>query len=167
MKARLAGCSGSFSTIGIPASPASRTSRMDRNLRQHPRALLHRELRPAARAEQFVALAAIGADEIAHVLDHAENRAVQLVEHRDRPRRVEQRHVLRRGDDHRAVERDLLRERELRIAGAGRQIDDQKILRAPQRVLEKWRTAPITIGPRQMTGDLSVRKKPIEISFTP
>jgi hypothetical protein len=30
-----------------------------------------------------------------------------------------------------------------------------------------WRTAPITIGPRQMNGDLSVRKKPIEMSFTP
>jgi hypothetical protein len=40
-------------------------------------------------------------------------------------------------DDDRAVERDLLGERELRLAGARRQVDDQKVLRAPQRVLEE------------------------------
>src|SRR5208337_2602470 len=33
--------------------------------------------------------------------------------------------------------------------------------------LRNWRTAPITIGPRQITGAFSPRKNPIEINFTP
>ena len=59
---------------------------------------------------------------------------MHLLEHRDAARHVEQRDVLRRGDDDRAVERDLLRERQLRVAGAGRQIDDQEIERRPSRM---------------------------------
>ena len=62
---------------------------------------------------------------------------MHLAKHLDRARRVEQRNVLRRRHDHTAVERNLLRERQLRVSGAGRQVDDEKILRTPQRVLEK------------------------------
>src|ERR1035437_5353398 len=59
----------------------------------------------AAVAEKFVALAAIRTDEIAHVLDHAENRTMHLPKHLDRARRVEQRNVLGRRQDDGAVQR--------------------------------------------------------------
>jgi hypothetical protein len=49
---------------------------------------------------------------------------MHLAKHLDRAGRVHQRNVLRRRHDHSAVEGDLLRERELRVAGAGRKIDD-------------------------------------------
>ena len=44
-------------------------------------------------------LAAIRADEIAHVLDDAEHRHVDALEHGDAAPRVDQREVLRRRDD--------------------------------------------------------------------
>ena len=59
----------------------------------------------AAAAEDLVLLAALGADEDAHVLDHAEDRDLHLAEHRDAAHDVEQRDLLRRGHDDRAVER--------------------------------------------------------------
>ena len=48
-----------------------------------------------------------------------------------------QRDVLRRGDDHRAGHRHLLRERELDVAGARRHVDDQVVEVAPVRLAEQ------------------------------
>ena len=56
----------------------------------------------AAMAEDLAALAAMRAEEIAHVLDDAEHRHVDLAEHVEALARVEQRDVLRRRDDDRA-----------------------------------------------------------------
>ena len=63
----------------------------------------------AAVAEDVGALAALGADEIAHVLDDAEHRHVDLAEHVEALAGVDQREVLRRGDDDGARQRHLLR----------------------------------------------------------
>ena len=60
-----------------------------------------------------------------------EHRHVHLAEQVDRPRRVDQRQVLRRRDDHRAVRPRLLDQRQLHVAGAGRQVDDQHLGIAP------------------------------------
>ena len=81
--------------------------------------------------------AAVGADEAAHVLDHAEGADVDLVEHRDRLARVEQAHLLGRGDDHRPGERDELAEAERRVARPGRQVDDQVVELAPLDVAQE------------------------------
>src|SRR5260370_28454562 len=110
---------------------------MDRNAREQLHSFLARHLLAAARAKYFVAFAAVGTDEITHVLDDTDKRAVYLAQHTHGPARIGHRDFLPRRDDHRAVDRNLLRQRELRIAGSGRQIDDQEILRAPQRILEK------------------------------
>ena len=88
-------------------------------------------LAAAAVAEDLFALAAVAADEVAHVLDDAEDRHVHLAEHRQALAGVDQRHVLRRRHDHRAGERHLLRQRQLRVAGAGREVDDHEIERRP------------------------------------
>ena len=94
-------------------------------------------LRPPSLRKISVRLAAVRADEVAHVLDDAEHRHVDLAEHRQPLAGVDQRHVLRRRDDHRAGERDALRQRQLRVAGARRQVDDQVVERAPFDVAEE------------------------------
>ena len=83
--------------------------------------------------EDVGASAAMRAEEKAHVLDDAEKRSVDLLEHRDRAARVDQREVLRRRDDDRAGQRDVLRHRQLGVAGARRHVDDQDVERAPGR----------------------------------
>ena len=76
-------------------------------------------------------------DEVAHVLDHAEDRRAELLEHPHRPHRVVQRHLLRRRDDDRAGQRQQLAERQRHVAGAGRQVDDQVIELRPLGVVEQ------------------------------
>ena len=85
----------------------------------------------AAVAEDLGAAAAVRADEVAHVLDDAEHRHVHLAEHVERLARVEQRDVLGRRHDHRAGERHTLRHGQLRVAGAGRQVDHEIVQLAP------------------------------------
>ena len=78
-----------------------------------------------------------------HVLDDAEDRHADLLEHLDALLGVEQRDVLRRGHDHRAGHRHALRQRELDVAGAGRQVDDQVVEVLPvglaQQLLQRLR----------------------------
>src|SRR5712671_8094346 len=62
----------------------------------------------AAMAEDLAAAAAMRAQEIAHVLDDAEHRHVDLAEHVEPLARIEQGDVLRGRDDDRAGERHLL-----------------------------------------------------------
>ena len=62
-----------------------------------------------------------------HVLHDAQDRHADLLEHLDALLGVEQRDVLRRGDDHRAGHRHALRQGQLDVAGAGRQVDDQVV----------------------------------------
>ena len=78
-----------------------------------------------------------------HVLDDAEDRHADLLEHLDALPGVDQGDVLRRRHDHRAGERHPLRERQLDVAGAGRQVDDQVVEVGPvglaQQLLERLR----------------------------
>ncbi|MNT31392.1 hypothetical protein D3C72_1672250 [compost metagenome] len=82
-------------------------------------------------AENIITSAGIGRDEIAHILDDAEQRHLHLAEHGDALARIDQRQILRRGDDDRAGKRHLLGDRELRIARAGRHVQHQHIQFAP------------------------------------
>ena len=75
--------------------------------------------------------AAMRTDEVAHILDHAEQRDFDLVEHRDAAPGVDQRQILRRRNDHRAGERHVLSHGQLRVAGARRHVDDQHVEFAP------------------------------------
>ena len=92
---------------------------------------------------------------------------VDLLEHGDAFAHHAQRGFLRRGDDHAAVQRHGLAERELGVAGARRQVHQQIIQFAPvHRVKNCWMVFMI-IGPRQMTGWSPSSRKPMLISFTP
>ena len=62
-----------------------------------------------------------------HVLHHAEHRDVHLAEHLHALLRVEQRQILRGGDDHRAGHRHLLRQGQLDVAGARRHVHHQVV----------------------------------------
>ncbi|KAG0192387.1 hypothetical protein DFQ28_009340 [Apophysomyces sp. BC1034] len=97
----------------------------------------------AAGAEDMLGVAAMGADMDAHVLNNAQDRHADLLEHLQALSRVEQRNVLRRRDDHRAGHRHALRERKLNVPGARRQVDDQVVqvapVRLPEQLLERGR----------------------------
>jgi hypothetical protein len=82
-------------------------------------------------------VAALRADVDAHVLDDAEDRDADLLEHLEALAGIEQGDVLRRGDDHRAGHRHLLGQGELDVAGARRQVDHQVVDVAPLRVAEQ------------------------------
>mgnify|MGYP000111638635 FL=1 len=70
----------------------------------------------------------------AHIFHYTQNRHLDLLEHLQALARVEEGDVLRCGDNHRAADRNFLRQRELGVAGARRQVDDQivKSLNADQ-----------------------------------
>jgi hypothetical protein len=89
--------------------------------------------------ENLVAMVALAANVIAHVLDHAEHRHVNFLEHRDSALDVEQRDLLRRRHNHAAVKRHALGDRELRVTRAGRQVEHQAIQLAPLDVEQKFR----------------------------
>ena len=69
-----------------------------------------------------------------HILDKPDHRHAGLVEQVDRARRVDQREILRGGDDQRAGRLEPLEHGKLDIAGAGRQVHHQQLGIAPMRV---------------------------------
>ena len=112
-------------------------------------------------------VAALRADVDAHVLDDAEDRDADLLEHLEALARVEQGDVLRRGDDHRAGHRHLLRQGQLDVAGARRQVDDQVVEVVPVVSLSSCSSAWVTIGPRQTMGVSRSIRKPIDMACRP
>ena len=65
-------------------------------------------------------------------------------------------------------ERDLLRQRQLRVAGARGHVDDQDVELAPGDVAAGARSiAFMTIGPRQMTAASLSTRKPSDMKRTP
>ena len=87
-------------------------------------------------AERIGDMAAGGTAVTGHVLDHAEHAHIHFAEHGDGAAGIDEGEILRGGDDERAIGLELLRERELHVAGAGRQIDDQHVERAPITLLD-------------------------------
>src|SRR5882762_7057771 len=90
---------------GMPTVGRGADVEMQRDLAQERDAEFVGLLARAAMAEDFRALAAMGAEEVAHVLDDAEHRHGDLAEHAQSLARIDQGDVLRRRDDHRAGQR--------------------------------------------------------------
>src|SRR5438094_637907 len=86
--------------------------------------------------EHVVLLAAAVAHEPAHVLDQPQSRHVQPPEHLQRLEGDPQRRFLRGADDGDARERHRLGEGQRRVAGAGRQVDDQVVELIPPDVAQ-------------------------------
>ena len=91
----------------------------------------------AALAEDVALVPAARADEVAHVLDEAERRHVQLLIHADGAPGVGERHGLRRGDDDRARDRHRLAQTQRDVARAGRHVDDQVVDILPAHLAEE------------------------------
>ena len=118
-------------TMGRPVS---------RDLTEEGHVQLVGEPLAAARPEDFGALAAVRADEIAHVLDHAQHRDADPLEHLGAPEGVAHRHFLRRGDDDRPAQVNALHQRQLGVARARRQVYEEVVqltpLHVPQELLD-------------------------------
>ena len=121
---------GSCIRIGTPLSPPSRRAGV---IGISPRnGMLNRSAaRSAPPRKRCQLFAAAVADEIAHVLDDADDRNHDLVEHRLGPDDVGESDVLRRGDKERGADFELLGEGDLNVAGSWRHIDDEIIELAP------------------------------------
>ena len=87
------------------------------------------------------------ADVHAHVLDDAEHRHRNLLEHLQPLAGVGERDVLGSRHDDGSRDRHSLRERQLNVAGAGRHVDDQVIQRPPLGLLEQLRESLGHHGP--------------------
>ena len=96
----------------------------------------------AAAAEDLGRLAAVRADEGAHVLDEADDRDAHPLEHRERLLDVEEGDLLGRRHEDRAGDRHGLGQRQLRIRGARRQVDDEVVELAPVDVAEELLDRP-------------------------
>ena len=137
-----AGCPRMLATTGRPASEFSRMAMSSGTSPRNGTPSFSASVPRAAVRENVGAAAAMRAEEIAHVLDDAEERHLDLLEHRDAAPRVDQRQILRRRDDHRAGERHVLRHGQLRVAGAGRHVDDQHVEFAPRDLAQEADSAP-------------------------
>ena len=82
-------------------------------------------------------MAALGADVGTHVLHDPEDGNTDFLEHLESLAGVDERDVLRRGDNHRSGDRDFLGEGELDVSGSGRHVDDEVIDVLPAGVLEE------------------------------
>src|SRR6476620_2926589 len=90
-----------FSNRDRYAGVAAHADRLvDRNAAEEWELQIVRQRFAATRAEDVGLVPAARADEVAHVLDEAERRHVQLLIHPDGPQGVGERHGLRCGDDH-------------------------------------------------------------------
>src|SRR5690606_7299507 len=108
--------------VGLLANP---------DVERQPTRVLHpvfgSHLLPAAGAEDMLRVATVRTDVDRHVLDDAEDRDTDLLEHLEALARVEQRDVLGRRHDDRAGNGNLLREGEVDVARPGRHVDDQVV----------------------------------------
>jgi len=122
---------------GLPLVPGLPHARLDRDGAEEGDLELVRHPLPAPGREDLVSGAAVRADEVAHVLDHAQGGDVHLVEHRLAADDVGEGHVLGGGHQHRSDRLDLLGERELHVAGSRGEVDDEVVEVAPVHVAEE------------------------------
>ena len=95
--------------------------------------MLRRRPSHAALAED-VHLLAVGVHEVRHVLHEPEDRRGDLGVHVHPPAHVRERDLLRRGDDDRAGEGDLLRDADLRVARARWHVHEEDVQGRPRGV---------------------------------
>ncbi|PMB71123.1 Actin-depolymerizing factor gmf1 [Beauveria bassiana] len=121
----------------------------------------------AARAglENLALVLAVGTHEAAHVLGEAENANARLAAKVNLLADVEQRNLLRRGDDDGAVDAARLEERvdaEVLVAGAGRRIDEHEVQVAPLDVLEELLDQAVLLGPTPDDGLVAARQHELD-----
>ena len=85
-------------------------------------------------AEHAVALAAVGALEIAHILNNAENGDLHHLSHFDRLFNDHADQLLGRGDNYNAVERNALENSQRNVAGSRRHIYKHVVYVVPKYV---------------------------------
>ena len=98
------------------------------------------ELRQAFAAfltKNVLVVAALAAHVHGHVFNQPQHRHIHLLEHGDAFFGIEQRDVLRCGDDDSTRERHFLRHGELNVARAGGHIDDEVVQAFPARLVDE------------------------------
>src|SRR3954452_23568740 len=97
-------------------------------------------------AEDIALVPTFGTHEVAHVLDDAQRRHIQLLIHPHGAPRVGNRNDLRSRDDDAAGDGDRLAQRERDVAGAWWHVDDQIIDILPSRAAEELLDDPVKHG---------------------
>src|SRR5579859_5378135 len=124
---------------GFAGVPADADARIDFDFAEDGNAVGDGGFGAFAVAENVDGLVAMRAAEGAHVFDDAENFDIHLAKHFDGFADVGEGDRGRGGDDYCACDSDRLNKRELHVASAGREIDDEVIELAPLDAAEKFR----------------------------
>ena len=150
---------GSAAGVGQLGHPG-----LERDAAEQRRADLFGQPLAAARGEQLEPAAGLGIDERAHVLDHADHRHPTR-SNISAPRSASPT-AISCGVVTMTAPGDLggLHQGELRVAGAGRKIDDEVVELAPVHILQELGTNFMMIGPRQMAGASRSTRKPSDMS---
>jgi hypothetical protein len=101
--------SGSAMTVGTSGIRLLADADVERQRAEERHVVVAAHALAPAFAEDVLGVPALAADVDRHVLDDADDRHADLLEHLEALARVDERDVLRRGDDHRAGDRHLLR----------------------------------------------------------
>ncbi len=109
---------------------------VQRHLSQQLGVVLRRQFFCTAGAEDRLVMTTVAADVHAHVLDDTEHRHLDFLKHHDAFFGVDQRDILRRGDNNRPGDGDVLRQRQLDITSTRRHIQHQIIQIRPQCLLQ-------------------------------
>ena len=131
---RAASESGASTRIGRPWSPPSTMRGSIGTSPRKGRRARPRRARRRPAEDAVLAVGQIGRREVRHVLDDAEHGDLHLLEHLESLARVDQREVVRGGDDHARPRAEPLGEREGRVAGPRRHVDHQIVELAPLHV---------------------------------
>ncbi len=105
---------------------------MERNSTKERHAQLGRFFFGTTMTENIGALTAMRADKGAHVFDNPEDRHIHVLKHFEAFAGINQRQILRGGNDNRTGNRHLLGQCELGVTCARRHVEHQNVERAPR-----------------------------------
>ena len=160
--------SGSATTVGRPPSASSRIRASSGSSPSSVTPYSAARRAPPPAPKMCSAWPQLRAHMHAHVLDDAEHRHRDLLEHRQALAGIGQRDILRRGDDDRAGDRHALRERELDVAGARAACRPPGSRARPIRCRPAAASAPASPSARARPPPASgSTRKPIDIAVSP
>ena len=134
--------------------------RLQRHLAEQGDSEISRQRGAATLAEGVRGLAAARAGETGHVLDHADQRLAELLDHLRRSRSRRAGRLLRGRDEHGLGAGQQLPEREADVARAGRHVDQQVVERAPVDIGEELLQRPVQHRPAPHDGAAVVEEEP-------
>ena len=143
-----------------PGVPGLSHQRLDRHLAEQGHLQLGRLPTTTTRSKNVVAFAITRAQEVTHVFHDSEDGDIGFSKHRHRLPSVNQGDLLRCGHNQRSGERDGLNDRQLDVASARRQIENEVVQLAPCDLTQKLLSVSRHHRPAQNGGRTVIQEIP-------